>query len=492
MEITIQSEAKFNLEEEVAKVENAKQIISNSNLTDDQHVRTSKAKIQKVPAFLRERSKSREYYSPKLLSIGPIHHGKDNVKVGEQYKRKWTAMYLSRAKKEQQGDWRIIDEYTKIKDQIVNEVIKQCYGEDVIEEEHKENNYEPLAWMLFIDGCSVLEFMDKALQKQKELNIKIDQLILMHQDMLLLENQIPFKLLQLLCPEEKDLSNSMLHFLELHNMVPESAKIRHTLPISSQPTHLLDYLRNKILCDDVQTAIYVPRQQEKSRLCAALRNKRIDSLRKIAKEAAFYVLRKKKGKDKPLHAKKKNEWPRQRNIQELKAAGITVTTLEDENIRNIRFGSDCFFFGRLYLPQVIVDDSTAITYMNLIAYEMCPDFENDFAISSYLAFLDSLIDQKDDVKELRWAGILHNNLGSDEEVAGLFNTITTDLVPDPSAYSAVREKIGEHCKRRTKTWMAEFTYTHFQSPWSVLALVAAILVLGLTCVQTYYTIPHSK
>ena len=55
--------------------------------------------------------------------------------------------------------------------------------------------------------------------------------------------------------------------------------------------------------------------------------------------------------------------------------------------------------------------------MNLIAYEMCLDFKNDFGVTSYIYFLGSLIHEANDVKMLRETGVLYNCLGSDEEVA---------------------------------------------------------------------------
>ena len=64
-----------------------------------------------------------------------------------------------------------------------------------------------------------------------------------------------------------------------------------------------------------------------------------------------------------------------------------------------------------------MDDSTRPKFLNLIAYEMCLDFENDFGVTSYMSLLDSLIDEANDVKMLRKAQILHNFLGSNEEVA---------------------------------------------------------------------------
>jgi hypothetical protein len=110
-------------------------------------------------------------------------------------------------------------------------------------------------------------------------------------------------------------------------------------------------------------------------------------------------------------------------------------------LSNISFTRQYVFLGYLSLPPIIVDDSTRPKFLNLIAYEMCLDFKNDFGVTSYISFLDSLIDEPNDVKKLRKARVLHNFLGSDEEVAQLFNEIGTDLVPNPETYMEVKVKI---------------------------------------------------
>ncbi|MFQ6648991.1 hypothetical protein Gotur_022235 [Gossypium turneri] len=97
------------------------------------------------------------------------------------------------------------------------------------------------------------------------------------------------------------------------------------------------------------------------------------------------------------------------------------------------------------MPRLLVDDSTASKFLNLVALEMCPDFKNDFEVSSYLCFMDTLIDSAEDVKELRVTGILHNYFGSDEEVANLFKKMSRDLVPDPKTYENVTNDIHKYC-----------------------------------------------
>ncbi|XP_052877569.1 UPF0481 protein At3g47200-like [Gossypium arboreum] len=169
------------------------------------------------------------------------------------------------------------------------------------------------------------------------------------------------------------------------------------------------------------------------------------------------------------------------NVKELKKAGIWLEASKTSNLTDISF-NHIFFFGKLQLPPISVDDST----MNLIAYEMCPDFENDFTVTSYMCFLDLLIDEAEDVKDLRDAGILYNGLGSDEEVAKLFNKMNTDLVPSPMIYSGVKEKIHNHCKNMWINHAAQAYHTYFRSPWTFLAFLGAFAALTFTALQTYY------
>ena len=78
-------------------------------------------------------------------------------------------------------------------------------------------------------------------------------------------------------------------------------------------------------------------------------------------------------------------------------------------------------------------------FLNLVAYEKCDNFKNDFGVTSYIAFLRSLIKEAKDVRELRKAGIFYNLVDSDEEVAKLFNEMP--LIP---TNIGVEEKMEEY------------------------------------------------
>ncbi|KAK9987237.1 hypothetical protein SO802_032188 [Lithocarpus litseifolius] len=186
-------------------------------------------------------------------------------------------------------------------------------------------------------------------------------------------------------------------------------------------------------------------------------------------------------------------WQSYRNVQELRAAGIHVERSKKKqsclsDISLTKFGC----LGYLWLPPRTVDNSTRPMFLNLIAYEMCLDFQNDFAITSYISFLDSLIDEPSDVKMLRKAGILYNCLGSDDEVVRIFNEIGTDLVPNPKIYSDVKSQIQNLYKKQGRTWIAQVFHEHFSSPWAFTAFFGALLVLALTITQTWYAVDSSR
>ncbi|KAG2683577.1 hypothetical protein I3760_10G037400 [Carya illinoinensis] len=394
-------------------------------------------KIQEVPALLRGQENFKKYFEPRVVSLGPIHHGKKECQAAEDFKLGMASIFLEESG--ESGEFLLEKIAVKIKQ------LRHYFNEKVTE----KYDDETLAWILFVDGCAVLQSIHCLAHEDliKKLKIKNDKVAFVRQDLLLLENQLPYQLLLDLMDysaKKEELKTSIETFMKqmVHERRQEDGKDGET---NGTPIHLLDLLRTKLVSKSTTTESKSTSKQE----CRQS----------------------------------------YRNVQELRAAGIYVKPAETSPLTKISFDRCLNFYpGYLRLPLITVDDSTAPKFFNLIAYEMCSDFDNDYGITSYVAFLESLIDNPGDVKELRNASILYNLLGSDEEVSKLFNEIGTDLVPDFDEYKQVRTQIQEYYDKKWVTCMAEFAHTHFSSPWTVLAFLGALLALFLSAIQTWYTL----
>ncbi|KAL5546483.1 hypothetical protein UlMin_006170 [Ulmus minor] len=420
---------------------------------------TPKPKIQRVPDFLRGQKRLEKYYEPRWISIGPIHHCKASklIQLAEdQYKLDLVANFISNSGQETQ----VV--FSKIMENI-NE-IKNCFQEDLIEGYADET----LSWMLFLDGCSILEFIYSfVFDKLKNFKIKKEQVIFALQDLFLLENQIPFRVLKLLMDSSKEkeaLKSSIKEFIRANVMAPYKLKRNVEIKMEPEPTHLLDLLRSALLQQS-------PIDQEDPKADGRANSKQ--------------------SRQQPIE--KKNRYDRQsfRNVQDLRAAGIKLKPSKSCSLRDITFTSH--LTACLKLPPLVVDDSMAPKLLNLVAFEMCPDNfsvelkSEDHGVTSYVTFLDSLIDNEEDVKRLRASHVLWNCLSSDAEVARLFNEIGSCLASMP-AYPDIVTKIQKHYERKYVKWLAQISHDHFKDPWTILALVGALLALALTGIGTWFTV----
>ena len=382
--------------------------------------------------LLRDHKHFEKYCEPRVVSIGHIHHGKPKYRLAEEYKLTLAENFIEESGKTDK------ELYMVIKNNI--EQLRKYFDEEVI---HNYND-EALSWMLFVDGCATLKLIDSVVDNNvKRFQIKNGQVASVQQDLFLLENQLPYRILDDLIKNSKEgkkLRESVQSFIDTQSMTKKTEE----LPPKKEPVHLLDLLRNRLLgC----THDISPKSNEK-------------------------------------------EWQSYRNVQELRAVGIHLKSSDSSCLGKINFTRNwiSLYGAILSLPPILVDDSTGPKFFNLIAYEMCPDFENDYGVTSYISFLDSLIDEAKDVIDLRKEGILRNLLGSDEEVALVFNEIGTDLVPNPEIYRDVRSKIQKYHEKKRMTYINEVIHNHFSSPWTVVAFTAALFALILSIAQTVYSI----
>ncbi|XP_027934901.1 UPF0481 protein At3g47200-like [Vigna unguiculata] len=470
------------MDQRLAQLDNAKQKFDKMN-------KVSVPKIQKIPVLLRQNERFAMYCSPKMISFGPIHHNKEDLKQAEDYKLLWTSKFVAEHSEKQVTDQAIAKALLeRIEDNI--EELKNQFSEDLLLGEMYDDKY--LAWMLFVDGCSLLYFMEYVdINHPEALNIKLDQLTHMWRDSCLLENQLPRRLLEMLSKTE----GTDLEYLYYNHLSWCTSKREGSVRFSVQnpkPIHILDFCRSYFLSPQ-KFVNHDKNNQIEINEISNQQNDDDDDYDDYDDEHSI---------DADMV-----RWHTCKNIRDLKIAGIRMLpNLSCENPfawNNIHFTSK-WFSGELRLPMFVFTNFTPCLFRNLVAYEMCPDVCYKYECCSFFSFMDSLIDTAEDVKELRISGVFQNLLGSDEDLANLFNElgydlptkvfcenvfISTNVVAFSKKYIVVKQQIEKHCANKWKTWLAEGYNTHFDTPWTMVAFLAALLALSLTFIQTWFSIP---
>ncbi|XP_020195904.1 UPF0481 protein At3g47200 [Aegilops tauschii subsp. strangulata] len=435
--------------------------------------------VYRVPKSLREGDE--RAYTPQVVSIGPLHAGKRRLREMERHK--WRALHhvLKRTG----------HDVTAYLDALrpMEERVRSCYDGRV-------------AWMpandfaqcLVLDGTFVLELFRGALDGAKgfvdDLGYSRHDPVFamrgaMHairNDMILLENQIPLFVLDLLLgiqlghPEQTGAVASLaVRFFDplMPTDTPLHRKDRFKLessvdsdaaaaaafdPLSNPMLHCLDVFRRSLLRAGMQ-----PTPPPAARLWL----KKWSGLRRVAD----------KRRQQFVHC-----------VSELREAGIRCRRRRNTD----RFWDIRFDKGVLHIPRILIHDGTKALFLNLIAFEQChmdiatPGGNN---ITSYAIFMDNLINSAEDVKYLHDRGIIEHWLGSDGEVAELFNRLCLEVVFDinDSYLSGLSDQVNRYYDHKWSTWVASLQHNYFTNPWAIVSVVAGVFLLLLTMMQTFYS-----
>ncbi|KAG6744726.1 hypothetical protein POTOM_051364 [Populus tomentosa] len=411
--------------------------------------------IPRVPQIFSGIDSNKKCYEPMVVSIGPYYHGKlDGFKEMEKSKQSMVRGFVKQSGKQ------IEEVYETVVD--VAEEARSCYVEDgsVI-----LNDMTEFTRMMFLDGCFVIQFMHCLLRDHQNLKMSSHFAALVARDMLLLENQLPFVVL-------RPLMN--LRFEGEYGMELIKDFIKH---IRSMPRHrdscrktISKFFRKTILRGVLKTP-------------KGLANGEYDDANHLLELFHMHFVDKKA----PADSSKTTSLYRYHPAKELTTVGIHFKPSKTSHFTDVQF-KRTWLAGRLQIPPLTIDDSTRSILLNLVAYEACLGDNDKLWVTSYICFMDSLIDHPEDVRVLRSEGILLVTLGSEEEVAKLFNEVAKYLVPNPRAFDKVKKDIESHFRSTIKRWVAEHLDTYFSSPWSFITLVAASLTIALTAMQSYFTL----
>ncbi|XP_062021351.1 putative UPF0481 protein At3g02645 [Rosa rugosa] len=330
--------------------------------------------IYRVPKRLRDVNE--KAYTPQVVSIGPLHHGREGLEAMEDHKIRYVKDFLERTKVSMEECLKTLKKWeTKI---------RACYAVKI------EYNETELVEMVLVDSIFsfelLLRFSYPTLQEEKvdRLFGKPRMLRDITYDMLLLENQIPFFILE------------YLYSLALaSNTIP----LQHNMVLSmSELTHR--FLHNRV---------YIRPFEEMKE--------------KINHEGTKHFV------DFVLTCHRPLELPQKKRLKtltipsatELYQSGVKFENVNDKNIFDIKFEN-----GVLKIPHLRIRGSTEIFFRNLIAYEQCE--LHDHYINDYVFIIDRLVDSSKDVDLLVKSGILESKLPDSEAAASYINSL--DLGPE--------------------------------------------------------------
>uniref|UniRef100_A0ACD5ZBR2 Uncharacterized protein n=1 Tax=Avena sativa TaxID=4498 RepID=A0ACD5ZBR2_AVESA len=435
--------------------------------------------IFRVPAHVREANK--ELYEPRMVSIGPYYHGREELRAMEQLKLRYLrdffgrgawdqtsalSSYIEAVREVEERARRSYYEETELSGIGNKEAAVQwvpscgCGSPDIAEQgEHAAQCDGLFAEMLLLDGCFILELLFKRLEEDDDSLQRVGWgLDLLKSDLLLLENQIPFfvlvSLYAVLCigrapiPTPKD---QLVHDL-FRLLLPNDALISNPIV----PRSVFDIEIHHLL--HLYHEAYLPKPEPRN------------MMQPVA-EAEL---------DKTVIP----------CTTQLREAGVRFKRKESpKHMFDITFSD-----GVMEIPRLEIDHARSPLLVNLIAFEQCTGKKGAAAaLTSYTA----LIRTGKDVQVLQKHGIINNMLSSEDDVAmSYFNHLAacSTLDYDKQYYAPEFAQLNKHYKSNWNKYKAMFRRDYFANPWSIVSFLVAVLVFSFAISQVsinFYRLKHS-
>ncbi|KAJ4733797.1 hypothetical protein LUZ62_000899 [Rhynchospora pubera] len=343
--------------------------------------------------------------------------------------------------------------------------------------------------MLLLDGCFILELFFKWLNRDADVSFteKYD-LTRIIPDLLLFGNQIPFtvieKLFNMVMGEEADRNafiNLLAKFLNDHAPLQtfvgpeiESRRFYHILDLyhyfldDSPNYHLYHYFVRYV--DQFYHFLGAP--------------------------GLFQEGGKNDQNPLPLWKQQLTQWtPKADHRSTVK---MTMPGAIDLHKAGVKFKKNSSFKtlfdvkfdrGVLEIPLLQLDTDKKILLANLLALEK-HEASLHQTVTSYVTLMDSLINTKEDVAFLQRARVINNKLETYKDTAVFFNQLGERLSIDNinPYFARLVKRVLQYYDSPWNQNRARLMQDYFHSPWAIISVTAAMILLGLTMAQTFFTI----
>ncbi|MBA0792381.1 hypothetical protein Gohar_016882 [Gossypium harknessii] len=346
-----------------------------------------------------------QFQEPQLASIGPYHYTNRNLPL-DKYKYSFLDRFISRTGK----DLRFYVQQMM----SLEWHSRTCYS-------HNFSMSSPqFVEMMLLDGCFIMEVLHHfGVSEQQPWVFPFEpwQLPILVQDLLILDNQIPFFVLEMLFESLESqegtptpsLCTKALKFFDL--AFPLSMDIACPL----KPHHLLDLLLHSI------------RPSSPSQMVAP--NFVYSFLKKISTRNQADTMRDQLEQQPPFYLTK--------NAMELQASGIELRSTTAARFTNINFNN-----GGLEIPSVTINDIFIAILNNCVAFEHCSETSSkDF--TAYVSFMSKLIRHPSDAELLCSNGIISRFSHNDQKVVQSFHMLWINILDLDVQHSYLSKRLKE-------------------------------------------------
>lgn len=413
-----------------------------------------------VPHHMRSGRESN--YEPGFVSIGPYFHGRQNLSDMENRKAQIALdldQYIST------GQSNIID--TLITRFSSSEVqARACYNDSF------DLNSHDFLKMLALDSCFIIMVIISAFNRVWEsVNLLGFDIKEIRSDLLLLENQIPFFIVD-----------------DVYDVVRTRVTSTNPLPYS------LRRVLVPFLCLDMPMILDEDCFQSNIRNAQGLEHSHLFSYYWSCCLETFTPLI--FSSDYSFHRVKaittRGEFLLSANTDKLIPNATLLYRKADVTFQAERYPHhDCVRFQNrtVIMPCLKIDPNRTKLLLNFIAFEYFQAARSQIFMS-FMLLMDALIDTEEDVALLQEQGVIRNNLHSNEQAATFFNDIG-NLCSGASRsnfFDSMCNEVRKFYESSSNRQLATLRHNYCGNPWAVISLVAGSALLLMTFLQTFYTV----
>ncbi|XP_078173181.1 UPF0481 protein At3g47200-like [Carex rostrata] len=355
-------------------------------------------------------------FEPFVISIGPFHHGKKHLRTLEEQKWRFLKDFLSR------GDTSLDRCLSEM--ELLEKRTRGCYSETV----NPDSN--AFVEMMMLDGCFVLEYFLKL--KQEDLN-PIPEVAwnshFINLDFLLLENQIPFFIVEKLYEiglKQEDRFNFVNHMVSFFSRRLTNNSIDSQISdLPPAEIHHLVHLCYHYLVPNPETPVVsISKSFDLTgKFCT---NRIIEGFPRSMMEHT--------GKS---HHSSSGSSSRALPNSTRDMSSMVIPCATEVKQKGLKFRRKSnprhmlhisFEYGVLEIPKLVITDGTKPFFANLIAFEHSKYGKEGSPFTSFVKFLDNLVNTPNDVTILQQCEIVENWLGSEEELTRFINQVTEGTI----------------------------------------------------------------